>query len=106
MPRERVETIVEHNGLPEFTPEIITEREALFEKLDRIRERGYAFDNEEKIHGLKCVATPITGPDGDVLGAISVSGPLSRMTGDRFSEEISGMVTRSANVIEINTQFS
>lgn len=106
LPRERAETIVDRNGLPRFTSQTITERAKLFEELDRIRERGYAFDKEEKIQGLKCVAAPITAPDGDVLGAISVSGPSSRMTGDRFTEEIPAMVTRSANVIEINTQFS
>lgn len=106
MPRERAEIIVEHNGLLEFTPQTITEPGALFEELDRIRERGYAFDNEERIQGLKCVAAPITSPDGDVLGALSISGPSSCMTGDRFTEEIPDMVTRSANVIEINTQFS
>lgn len=106
LPRERVETIVEHNGLPEFTPQTITERAELFEELDRVRERGYAFDDEERIQGLKCVGAPITGPTGDVLGALSVSGPSSRMTGERFTEELPGMVTRSANVVEINTQFS
>lgn len=106
LPRERAEIIIDHNGLPEFTPQTITRRGELFEELDRIRERGYAFDNEERIQGLKCVAAPITGPGGNILGALSVSGPSSRMTGERFTEEIPNMVTRSANVIEINTQFS
>lgn len=104
--RDRAEEIVERHGLPRFTDRTITTRAELFEELDRIREQGYAFDNEEKIAGLKCVAAPVIGPDERVLGAVSVSGPSSRMVGQRFTEELPRMVTRSANVIEINAKFS
>jgi DNA-binding IclR family transcriptional regulator len=106
LPQERAEEIIDQNGLPRYTAQTITTHDALFEELAQIRDRGYAFDNEEKIEGLKCVAAPVIGPDDRVLGALSVSGPSSRMTGERFTEELPGMVSRSANVIEINTQFS
>lgn len=106
LPRERVEAIVDEKGLPRYTDNTITSREALFEELETIRERGYAFDNEEKIKGLKCVGAPVFGTDESVLGAVSVSGPSSRMVGERFTEEIPQMITRSANVIEINSQFA
>ncbi|WP_101295870.1 IclR family transcriptional regulator [Halegenticoccus soli] len=106
LPRKRVGAIIDRNGLKAYTPQTITTREALFDELETIRERGYAIDNEEKIKGLKCIAAPVTSPNGDVLGAVSVSGPSSRMQGKRFEEELPQMVTRSANVIEINIQFS
>ncbi|SFT01569.1 IclR family transcriptional regulator [Halostagnicola kamekurae] len=105
-PRERVEEIVDEHGLPGYTPQTITSRDELFEELETIRERGYAFDDEEKIEGLRCVAAPVTAGEDDVIGAVSVSGPSSRMTGDRYREELPNMVTRSANVIEINAKFS
>lgn len=106
LPEEQTEEIIEQNGLPRHTAQTITTHEELSEELEQIRERGYAFDNEEKIEGLKCVAAPVIGPDDRVLGALSVSGPSSRMTGKRFTEELPHMVTRSANVIEINAKFS
>ncbi|WP_408960396.1 IclR family transcriptional regulator [Natrinema sp. 74] len=105
-PRERVEEIIDRHGLPEYTPQTITSRDDLFDELETIRERGYAFDDEEKIEGLRCVAAPVKASENDVLGAVSISGPSSRMTGDRYREELPDMVTRSANVIEINAQFS
>lgn len=105
-PEEYVEEIVDRHGLPGFTDQTITSREELFEELLDVRERGYAVDNEEKIEGLRCVAAPVISGDGEVLGAVSVSGPSSRMVGDRFREELPSMVVRSANVIEINAQFS
>ena len=105
-PESRVEEIVEHHGLPECTDHTITTRDELFDELAEIRERGYAIDREEKIEGLRCIAAPVTGSDGEVLGAVSVSGPSRRMEGAWFDEELPQQVQRSANVIEINAQFS
>ncbi|WP_280537728.1 IclR family transcriptional regulator [Halopenitus sp. POP-27] len=105
-PRERVEAIIDRHGLPGYTPNTITSSTELFEELETIRDRGYAFDDEEKIEGLRCVAAPVKAGEDDVLGAVSISGPSSRMTGDRYREELPDMVSRSANVIEINAKFS
>ncbi|ADB63203.1 transcriptional regulator, IclR family (plasmid) [Haloterrigena turkmenica DSM 5511] len=105
-PRERVEEIIDRHGLKRYTPQTITDREELFDELEAVRERGYAFDEEEKIEGLHCVAAPVMAGEDEVLGAVSLSRPLSRMTGDQFKEEIPNMVTRSANVIEINAKYS
>lgn len=105
MPKKRVESIVDHHGLPKFTQNTITSRDELFEQLNTIKERGYAFDRQEKIMGLRCVAAPVT-TNNEVVGAISISGPASRFEGEKYKEELPSMITRSANVIEINSQFS
>ena len=105
LPESKVDDVVAKHGLREFTPGTITTRAELDESLAEIRERGYAIDDEEKIEGLRCVAAPVLS-DADVLGAVSISGPTSRMQGDRFEEELPELVKRSANVIEINAKFS
>ncbi|WP_435349178.1 IclR family transcriptional regulator [Haloarchaeobius sp. HRN-SO-5] len=105
LPHDRVEAIVERHGLPRFTAQTITTRQELSEELAEVRERGYAFDREELIEGLRCVACPVER-NGELLGAISVSGPARRIEGAYFEEELPQMVRRSANVIEINAQFS
>ena len=104
LPEERVEGIVDRHGLPAQTPNTITDRETLFEELETIRERGYAVDDEEMIEGIRCVAAPLT--DDGVVGAISISGPSSRMDGNRFREAPPHKLLRSANVIEINAKFA
>jgi DNA-binding IclR family transcriptional regulator len=104
LPEERVEGIVDRHGLPAQTPNTITDRETLFEELETTRERGYAVDDEEKIEGVRCVAAPLT--DDGVVGAISISGPSSRMDGERFREELPRKLLRWANVIEINAKFA
>lgn len=105
LPEDRVEEIVDMHGLGGFTSQTITSREELHATLEQIRERGYAIDDEEKIEGLRCVAAPVLN-GSEVLGAVSISGPSSRMRGDRFEEELPEVVQRSANVIEINAKFS
>jgi DNA-binding IclR family transcriptional regulator len=102
LPEERVLAIADRHGLPEMTPDTITDRDALLEELARVRERGVSFDDEEVLQGLRCVAAPIISQDGELYGAISASGPVSRMKGDRFREEVPELVSGAANVIEIN----
>lgn len=103
--RDRVEEIIDRHGLEGFTENTINSREELFSELETIRERGFAFDREEKIEGLRCVAAPIV-TNGEIAGALSISGPASRFKGKVFEEELPEMVTRSANVVEINSKFS
>lgn len=61
--------------LAPWTPNTITDPEALRNELERVRRTGVAFDREEIITGLTCIAAPIMGPDGVPVAALSVSGP-------------------------------
>jgi DNA-binding IclR family transcriptional regulator len=104
--RSRVEAIVDRHGLPARTARTITDREALFETLAEIRERGFAYNDEEEIEGLRAVGAPICDRHGDVLGSISVSGPTSFLQGETFRETIPEQVVSTANVIEVSINMS
>lgn len=104
-PEEQVDAIIEQHGLPERTPNTLTSREALFEEFEQIRERGYAFDDEERIEGLRCVAAPIMDQD-EVCGALSVSGPVKRFRSEYYREELPELVRRAVRVVEINLAYS
>lgn len=60
-------------GLPRFTRQSISNPNVLLTTLSTIRERGYAFDNEESQPGIYCVAAPILDSAGCALAAISIS---------------------------------
>ncbi|MBB5137125.1 DNA-binding IclR family transcriptional regulator [Thermocatellispora tengchongensis] len=51
----------------------------LARELARIRRDGVAYDNEESGRGIVCAASPVHGRDGEVLGALSVSGWVNRV---------------------------
>jgi len=82
MTEEEIDRMIAKHGLPRFTDNTITSREALLEEIERIRERGVSFDNEEISVGLRCVAAPVRDAQGKVVAAVSVSGPVQR-----FSDE-------------------
>jgi DNA-binding IclR family transcriptional regulator len=52
---------------------MITDRKMLLKEQESIKDRGYSYNDEESIVGLRAVEVLITNQDG-VLGAISVSG--------------------------------
>jgi DNA-binding IclR family transcriptional regulator len=106
MPEERFEEIIEKHGLPSETPNTVTDREELVAKLDEIRERGVAFDGEERAEGIRCVAAPVTNNEGSLIGAVSVSGPSTRLKGDRFKQTIPEKVQDTATVIGLNASYS
>lgn len=83
MPNAEVEKIVRATGMPQPTPKSASTLEELFERLDVVREQGYAIDDEEQEIGVRCYALAVPG-DPTRIG-ISVSGPSSRVD-DAFGE--------------------
>jgi DNA-binding IclR family transcriptional regulator len=106
LPRERVEAIIDERGLPQKTENTITDPETLFEELERIRERGYAYNDGEEIKGFRAIGAPIKDPDDHILGSLSISGPTTFMQDDQFKEELPERVIQSANVIEVNINMN
>lgn len=83
-PRERVGEIIDRHGLKPCTPDTTTDAHELFDELTQIRDEGFAFGDEERIQGLRCVAAPILSNNNRVLGAVSVSGTSNRIRGIDF----------------------
>lgn len=94
--------IIERSSFERITSATITDPEALADELDAIADRGYAFNREENLDGLHAVGVSISGPDGDVIGALSVSGPSHRLTGPRFEEDLPTLLLGTANELELN----
>ena len=67
--------------LEQRTDRTITSRTVLAAELAAVRERGYAVTIEELEPGLVAVAAPVFADSGTAAGALSVSGPASRLTG-------------------------
>lgn len=107
LPDDRLDEVLEAISFTEQTPDTLTEVESLRAELDEIAERGYAFNDEERTVGMRAVGAPILSADDDrVLGAISVSGPTTRMKGTWYREEVPEMVTQSAQIIGIRATYS
>jgi DNA-binding IclR family transcriptional regulator len=73
-----VKRIIQTAGLPRFTSNTITEEDVLVQELAKIRKQGFAYDLEEILPDLCCVAAPIHNHKGQVIAAISMSIPAYR----------------------------
>lgn len=78
--------LISEKGLKKHTDATITTYEKLWRELERIRVQGYATDEQEFVDGLRCVAAPVFNHAGEIAAALSISGPVSRMQGEKFEQ--------------------
>jgi DNA-binding IclR family transcriptional regulator len=74
MPAVELEASVQERGLRPRTGRTITTRGPLINELRRVREAGYAVDDEENSIGVRCVAAPIFDAQGRARAALGLSG--------------------------------
>jgi DNA-binding IclR family transcriptional regulator len=67
-------------------------------ELARVRERGFAIDDEENEAGVRCVGVSIVDAHGAALGAISVSAPAGRMTPTRAKKTAPDVVAAGQEI--------
>lgn len=82
--------------LKRYTRHTLVNRAAIENELAQVRRLGYALDNEEMEEGVRCLAVPIFDRRRQVVGALSVSGPTTRMTLDR-AEKLAANACAIAN---------
>lgn len=104
LPMEEVKQISETRGLERYTKNTITEFSDLIEELKKVKQRGYAIDNEEIMESLRCVAVPLWDHTGKVCAAMSVSGPMSRFAGEEM-EKIINLMVRIGREISTNLGY-
>jgi len=78
MPHDQVLDLLRRTGMPEHTENTITDPGDFTVALRWVEEHGYALDDEEQEHGVRCVAVAV--PDAPTRLGLSVSGPATRMT--------------------------
>ena len=81
---ERVQDLLGEGELARFTQHTLTTLDQVLQDLESVRQRGYATDLQELENGVCCVAAPIRGRSGAVMGAISASAIELRMTAERI----------------------
>ncbi|WP_323036992.1 HTH-type transcriptional regulator BhcR [Pararhodobacter sp.] len=79
---ERLRRFLRACPFTRFTAQTIVSRDGFLAEVDQIRRQGYAFDNEEKSYGMRCIAAPIVSFQGQAVAGISISGPSHRVTPD------------------------
>jgi IclR family transcriptional regulator, acetate operon repressor len=71
---------LQNTPLLKHTKNTLADYKSLETELKKIREMGYAVDNEEYLVGIACLAVPITDDNGRVVAAVATHFPTSRMS--------------------------
>lgn len=103
LPEERVDEIIDTHGLPEITEHTISDREGLFAELERIRQRGYAVNNEECFSGYRTIGRTVHYPDGSIFGGLAVGGP-TYMIGEDFDQSTYDQFHEAVNRLETDVR--
>lgn len=74
-----VEALIRGRGLKRKTPRTIATHAGFLRELEKVRERGYAIDDEENSLGARCVAAPVIDSYGKVLAAVGLSGTIGQI---------------------------
>ena len=97
---EQVTKLLHRKGLHAYTHATLVSPVHLKEDLAQTRKRGYSFDDEEHALGLRCLAACIFDEHREPFAAISISGPISRITDDRVTE-FGAMVIKAAKEVTL-----
>ncbi|MGW5120612.1 IclR family transcriptional regulator [Streptomyces noursei] len=73
LPDKEAQTLITKAGLPRRTPKTLTTWPALEAELARVREQGFALDDEENEATIRCIGTAILDPQGRPIGGASIT---------------------------------
>ncbi|MBP1992466.1 IclR family transcriptional regulator [Paenibacillus eucommiae] len=93
---DEVKRLLQEQDIAVSTPHLIPTIEASLEELRKVRETGYAVDNEEMAVGFRCIAAPVRDQTGEVIAAISMGG---RIALTENLEKIADLVVNCANLV-------
>ena len=82
-------------ALTAHAPGTITDPAVLRAELERVRADGFATAVDELETGLAAIAAPVRGASGEVVAALSVTGPTVRMTPSRITDLCRALVAES-----------
>lgn len=98
LPREVVIDLLSRNGLPKLGPKSITDPQRFLAELDKIRDRGYAVNDEETDANVRFVGVAIPGTDRDSTSSLILGAPVDRLTLHQIPH-IAGMLRQAAGQI-------
>ncbi len=103
MTEEELENLRDNANLVQHTSTTIINPDDINAEMEKIREQGYAFDDEELDLGVRCIAAPIRDYTRRIVGAISISGPTMRVSNARTESELVPLVLKAS--AELSTRL-
>ncbi len=104
MSDEKIERILNGKKLQALTEKTIIDKEDLMIEIAKIRDQGSAVDDEEVEPGGRCIAAPLRDRAGNVIAAVSVMGPTTRIRQKDF-QKLAGVVKKEVMKASISLGY-
>jgi DNA-binding IclR family transcriptional regulator len=98
MPDKEISRMVKLKGLVKVTDETLTTKAGLMAEMQKVRQQGWALDNQENEMEGRCIGAPVHGPANKVVAALSISGPVFRMDLARAKSLVPDLKTACAEI--------
>ena len=101
----RREAVIDDLEFTQVGPNTITDPDELEAELATVREQGYAMNLEESTKGVHAIGTAVRGKN-EIIGALSVSGPATRLKRDRLTDGLLDVVQAASNELELHIEHA
>lgn len=105
LPDAEFETYLSSKELLPRTCWTIVDKDSLRNIINEARKKGYAQEDQENEEGVRCIGAAILGKEGYPVGAVSISGPVFRLTDDKV-ESVGKRVFGTARLISYQLGYS
>ena len=97
-PKDELDEFLAERKLKQVTSDTITDPKLLKEDLSKIRKKGFSISRNEGTPGAQAVAAPVFNFSNQLVGVLSVSGPIDRFKGKNI-ENILKCVLEASNLL-------
>lgn len=98
--------LLAHAPLSQYTSRTLTGLDALEAEIEKVGRDGYAFDNEEFLPGLFCIAVLVPSPDGRSNTGIAIQAPIMRMTEHNALESLPALRRAASALAAIEAEHA
>ncbi|MFW6118230.1 MAG: IclR family transcriptional regulator [Chloroflexota bacterium] len=98
LPDEERARLFSKHTLTLYTSKSLKTVDAIEEELQRVRQQGYAVDNEEYVMGVRCVGAPIFDRNSKVVAGLSIAAPSLRIKEENM-KSLAKLVSETAALV-------
>lgn len=95
---QKIEEMYAGERFEQYTEHTVVNLEDILEQIRQVRKLGYSSDMEEIELGLRCIAAPVKNSKGNVVAAISLSGPSNRLDDVKIMDIIQEVTERAGKI--------
>jgi IclR family KDG regulon transcriptional repressor len=92
------ECLLNRKSFARYTKKTITSPASLRRELSKVRQKGFALDDEEEELEVRCLAAPVFSQSGECLAALAIAGTTGEVRDDKL-DEFAGCLLQTTRTI-------